>query len=232
MYENLGLTNNLEKAVEATTDWVTGYFQDGDEPTLTESAADMEAFISSHDHPIRDPTVKVIPDAEHFMKIYYQPAYDVELLSVSGLITGAFRVVVLSVFDKDRQQIRDEGEQAGGSALSHDIKADTAPGRSLKLSWLWCENSMWCSTYNAQVHRKKFGFDGSDPNKKMVSIPNANHFVCSFITSHFACGLIIYAASLGRSRKVYRLRPPSHVTSSSCCLLLVFVQSQCVFLNG
>jgi len=177
MYENLGLTNSLEKAVEAATDWVTGYFQDGYDPALTEAAADMEEFIASHDHSIRAPTVRVTPDAEHFMKIYYQPAYDVELLSVSGLITGAFRVVVLSVFDKDRQHIRDESDEAGGSAPSHDIKADAVPGRNWKLSWLWCENSMWCCTYNAQVHRKKFGFDGSDPNKKMVSIPKANHFL-------------------------------------------------------
>jgi hypothetical protein len=174
--ENDGLADPT-RGLKAINEAVSGWFTYDD---ITSEEVTKEMFISCCDHPIRPPTVEAAPDAERLMRACYLPALDSENLTLPGITLGAFRVITLNVLDsKSRQQRMESGT---GSLDSAALFSAPIPGEedlisAKKLNWLWCENANWSCVYSPYLHRKAFGFDGSDPMRKMVSIPNANHFV-------------------------------------------------------
>jgi hypothetical protein len=177
--ENDGPTNP-PKGLKAVNNWVSGWFQ----YDHTAEKVTKEAFIASNDHPIRPSTVEAAPDAERLLRGSYPPSFESENLIMSGLTLGAFMVIALNVLDpKSRHHGK---EHRSGTVSSSEGETIPFSGPSTgeedlistkKLSWLWCENAAWCCAYNPHIHRKEFGFDGSDSMRKMVAIPNANHFV-------------------------------------------------------
>jgi len=160
---------NPIRGAKAVNDWVSGWFQ----YNHSQEPANREDFIQANDHPIRPSTIGSAPDAQRLLKASYPPSFESEDLIMAGLTNGAFRVIALYVLDKaNRQKTSEKEARPPFTDVGED---DLLDGK--KLNWLWCENGAWPSAYNPHVHRKEYGFDGSDPNRKMVAIPNANHFV-------------------------------------------------------
>jgi len=160
---------NPAKAAKAIFDWTTGWYQ-YDHSSLE---IKREDFIESNNHPIRPPTTESAPDAQDLLASAYPPSYESENLITAGLSLGAYRVIALYVLDKAKRHRKDREEvRAPFSGVGEeDLLADK------KLSWLWCENAAWPCAFSPHLHRREFGFDGSDPKRQMVALPNANHFL-------------------------------------------------------
>lgn len=116
---------------------------------LSKNGISKESFIEAGEKPIRPSTVEAVADCQELFKALHPETYESETMLLGGIFSGALRTYV----------------RRGLATKS-------------KLNWLWCENSLWCSVYAAYSHKSEFGFDGRDPGRKMVSIPNANHYVC------------------------------------------------------
>jgi len=158
------------KGMKAIYDHVSGWFQ------YDHSSADVtrEQFILAGEHPIRPSTIEAAPDANELKNILYEAALGSENLIMPGIATGAFKIIALYILDKANRLKDVEGKSAQSPFVGvgeEDLVADT------KIGWLWCENAHWPCVYNAHLHRKVYEFDGSDPNRKMLAIPHANHFL-------------------------------------------------------
>jgi hypothetical protein len=180
-----GNPTNISKGAKAINQWVSGWFEYDHNRV---GKADREAFIESNNHPIRPSTIEAAPDAGSLLQSSYPSSFESEDLIMSGLTLGAFRIIAQYVLDESKRRVENGAFLSGAS--SKDLVS------SKKLSWLWCENSPWTCAYNPHIHRKEFEFNGHDPMKRMVSIPDANHFVgCSRLRKNI--GSYVLLASLG-----------------------------------
>jgi len=161
-----GNPTNIARGVKAVNQWVSGWFRYDDNKV---GKANREIFIESNDHPMRPSTIESAPDASTLLEAAYPPAYESENSIMLGLTSGVFRTIALYVLDEPSRKTHDGAFLTGSS--SEDLIT------SKKLNWLWCENGPWTCAYNPHLHRDGFGFDGSNPMRKMVAIPNANHFL-------------------------------------------------------
>jgi hypothetical protein len=163
-----GNPTNIARGVKAVNQWVSGWFKyDGNE--MGSGKAKREILIEMNDHPMRPSTIESAPDASTLLGAAYPPAYESEDMIMLGLTSGAFRIIALYVLDEATHGAHE------GAFLSNSGSEDLITKK--KLNWLWCENGPWTCAYNPHLHRDGFGFDGSNPMRKMVAIPDANHFV-------------------------------------------------------
>jgi hypothetical protein len=150
---------NAEKSIKFIRNFIAGWFKYDHKPT---GMVDREAFIESNNHPIRPSTIEAAPDSDLLIKAIHEPAFESEGLIAKGVSLGAFRIMALNALNATTDNTE---------ATTEDLMANK------RLNWLWCENDTWCCTYVAYLHRDEFGFDGSNPLRRMVSVPDANHFV-------------------------------------------------------
>lgn len=157
-------------ATKAVNDWISGWYRYDHAP----DAVNLDAFILANDNPIRPSTIQMISDSDRLLEASCPATFANENLIRSAISTGAFRITALYVLDKTRRQgAEDDKMETFFSGIGgEDILAEK------RLSWLWCENSCWVCAYNPHAHRKDYGFrDGTDCKRKMINIPNANHFI-------------------------------------------------------
>jgi hypothetical protein len=190
---------NPAKGAKAVNDWVSGWFH----YDHTADKVTREAFIASNDHPIRPSTIEAAPDAVKLLQGSCPRSFESENLIMAGLTLGAYKVIALNVLDSKLRRERKES----GTDFSDETTPFSGPSdgeedlmSTKKLNWLWCENSTWCCAYSPRIHRKEFGFDGSDPMRKMVAVPDANHFVRLSVSSIRFIGILTdHADPLGRT---------------------------------
>lgn len=147
---------NVAKVGRLINEHISGHFEY--DPSILKSL-DKELYIEANNRPIRAATTEGTPDREDLMKTVHAEGIESDDMMVKGLGIGAFRIIALQALESKQTEI--------------------------SLNWLWCENSTWNVVYGVHVHKYTHGFDGSDPMRKMASVPNANHFVrlllnCSF----------------------------------------------------
>lgn len=153
---------NIGKGVKAVNDWTSGWFAYDHYPSS--GKVNRESFIESNNHPIRPSTIESAPDREALGLGSHPPAFESEDLIMKAITTGASRELFLNAL------------RSPAEGTHHEIGTEGIMSKK-KLNWLWCENGCWSTAYCPHVHRKEFGFDGGDSRRKMVAIPNANHFV-------------------------------------------------------